>query len=143
MKYKKQFQKIRISNNNNLIIFFIDIVIALVANKGDLFDNEQVPEEEAEKYAKKIGAIFRVTSAATGLGIDGLFYVIGRKILDPNYSGDNDGEIEENENEEKITKNKNENEDKDKEKEEKIIRLDSRKLISKNNKCLNLIIFQQ
>ena len=69
------------------------------------------------------------------MGIDGLFYVIGRKILDPNYSGDNDGGIEENENEEKITKNKhkNENEDKDKEKEEKIIRLDSRKLINKNN----------
>ena len=76
------------------------------------------------------------------MGIDGLFYVIGCKILDPNYSGENDGGIEENENEEKIKKNKNENEDnKDKENDDKIIRLDSRKLINdKSNKkkcCLH------
>ena len=45
-------------------------------------------EEEAKNYAKEIGAIFRLTSALTSLGIEELFKSIGCKILDPNFKDD-------------------------------------------------------
>ena len=62
-----------------------DIVVGLAGNKADLFDREQVSEEEAKEFAKEIKAIFRPTSAMTASGIDELFSAVGKKILDPNY----------------------------------------------------------
>ena len=41
-------------------------IFGLVGNKKDLFLEEAVKEEEGEKKAKEIGAIFRLTSAKTG-----------------------------------------------------------------------------
>ena len=41
-------------------------IFGLVGNKKDLFLEETVKEEEGEKKAKEIGAIFRLTSAKTG-----------------------------------------------------------------------------
>ena len=41
------------------------IIRGIVANKIDLFQNEQVTEEEGEEYAKSIGAQFIMTSAKT------------------------------------------------------------------------------
>ena len=65
-----------------------------MGNKSDLFDEEKVSEEDGENYAKKIGAIFKFTSAASGDGIESLFNTIGCKILNPNYdpSGEEEGE---------------------------------------------------
>ena len=51
-------------------------------------EKEQVSEEEARKYAKDVGAIFRLTSACIGSGIEELFKSIGCKILNPNYKDD-------------------------------------------------------
>ena len=62
-----------------------DIVVGLAGNKADLFDREQVSEEEAKEFAKEIKAIFRLTSAMTASGIDELFSAVGKKILDPDY----------------------------------------------------------
>ena len=62
-----------------------DIVVGLAGNKADLFDREQVSEEEAKEFAKEIKAIFRPTSAMTASGIDELFSAVGKKILDPDY----------------------------------------------------------
>ena len=64
------------------------IVIGLAANKCDLIDNEQVPEEKAREFAKEIGAIFKLTSASTSIGIEELFVGVGCKFLDPNYKED-------------------------------------------------------
>ena len=61
------------------------IVIGLAANKCDLIDSEQVPEEKAREFAKEIGAIFKLTSASTSIGIEELFVGVGCKFLDPNY----------------------------------------------------------
>ena len=47
-------------------------------------------EAEARKYAKDAGAIFKTTSACTAAGIEDLFKSIGCKILNPNYSEDDD-----------------------------------------------------
>ena len=38
-------------------------LIAVVGNKIDLFEQEQVTEEEGEEYAKKLGAKFKLSSA--------------------------------------------------------------------------------
>ena len=65
-----------------------NIVIGLAANKSDLIDNEKVPEEKARNFAKEIGAIFKLTSACTSVGVEELFVSLGCKFLDPNYSED-------------------------------------------------------
>lgn len=65
-----------------------EIVIGIAANKSDLFDREQVTEEEAREYAKSIGAIFRLTSAMTAGGIEDLFDCVGKKYLDPSFIDD-------------------------------------------------------
>ncbi len=69
---------------------FLNIVIAIAANNSDLIEREQVPEDDGRKYAKEIGAIFKLTSTCTAAGIEELFRCIGYKILDPNYNEDDD-----------------------------------------------------
>ena len=41
-------------------------VFGLAGNKKDLFQNEEVSEEEGEQKAQEIGALFKLTSAKTG-----------------------------------------------------------------------------
>ena len=65
-----------------------NIVIGIAANKCDLYDNEQVSEDEARNFANEIGAVFKLTSASTNQGIEDLFKGVGCKVLDPNYSSD-------------------------------------------------------
>lgn len=71
-----------------------DIVIGLAGNKADMFDREQVNEDEAKAFAKEIKAIFKPTSAMTAIGIDDLFNAVGKKIIDPDYVEDDDMETE-------------------------------------------------
>jgi GTPase SAR1 family protein len=62
-----------------------EVIFAVVANKNDLYAEQQVPEEEGEKFADDIGAIFQSTSAQSDTGIGQLFDNIGRKFIDPDY----------------------------------------------------------
>jgi len=70
-----------------------DIIIALVANKNDNYEFEQVTVEEGKNFAKEINAIFKSTSAKFARGINELFINIGKKFIDPAYkleeTGDN------------------------------------------------------
>ena len=59
-----------------------NIIVAIAANKCDLFDKEVVDEKEARDYAKSIGAIFSLTSAKSTAGINDIFIEISKK-----YSG--------------------------------------------------------
>ena len=68
----------------------------MAANKCDLIENEQVPEEKAREFAKEIGAIFKLTSACTSIGIEELFVGVGCKFLDPNYKEDGNKKPEAN-----------------------------------------------
>jgi len=56
-------------------------IIALAANKNDLYEYEEVTNEELDQYAKSINAIYQKTSALKGQGINELFNTIGEKIL--------------------------------------------------------------
>ena len=57
-------------------------VMAVVANKSDLYnESEAINEEEGIAFAKEIGAIFQMTSAKSNSGIDQLFQNIGQKYV--------------------------------------------------------------
>jgi len=68
-----------------------DPILALVANKIDLYQNEQVTLEDGKNYADEIDAIFQNTSALSYSGIDMLFENLGKKFIDPSYDYKNPG----------------------------------------------------
>ena len=81
-----------------------DPIYAVVANKNDLYESQQVNEEEAKEFAKTINAIYQSTSAKSNSGIATLFDNIGHRYFDPNF---NTNEIESKEKQE-YEKKKNE-----------------------------------
>ena len=93
-----------------------DIVIGVAGNKSDLYENEEVKEDEAREWAKEIGAVFELTSAQNNTGINDLFLNVGYKFLDPSFKP----EIE--------IGNKEDKENKDETKEDKKIVLNKKDL---------------
>ena len=60
-------------------------LIAVVGNKMDLYDNEEVSEEEGKNYAKKINAPFLLTSAKTDKnGFDKFVNKLVQQFLEKN-----------------------------------------------------------
>lgn len=60
-----------------------DTILCVCANKADLYEDEQVSDEEGKAYAKSIDAIYMQTSAKTKNGIESLFQAIGEKYIAP------------------------------------------------------------
>ena len=60
-------------------------VLALVGNKSDMFENEEVKEEEAKAYAKEINATFMLVSAKSGDNVKLLFSTLVRQYLGPEF----------------------------------------------------------
>ena len=46
-----------------------DVILAIAANKSDLYGDQAISEEVGQKYADEIGAIFQTTSAMNDNGI--------------------------------------------------------------------------
>ena len=65
-----------------------DTIIAIAANKSDLYEMEQVSNEELSQYAKSINAIYKQTSCKNNTGINELFEEIGRYIITHNLFGE-------------------------------------------------------
>ena len=88
-----------------------NVIIAIAANKSDLYEKRQVEDEEGENFAKSIGAFFSATSAKNDSGITNLFENIAMKILDPNFNFTYDEKEEKKkyENQKDIIKKVNEN----------------------------------
>lgn len=70
------------------------IVLAIAANKSDLYENEQVDEKTGRDFAEELGAIFYSTSAKNTNGINELFTAIGNKYCDPNWVAGSEAEEE-------------------------------------------------
>ena len=72
-----------------------DVIIAVAANKSDLYEEKQVSDEDGEEFAKSIGAIFASTSAKNDSGITSLFENIAKKLLelDFNFSANSNTEV--------------------------------------------------
>ena len=60
-------------------------IFAVVENKIDLYETQQVSDEEGKAFAREIGGIFQATSAKSDAGISNLFENIGKKYFDPNF----------------------------------------------------------
>ena len=60
-----------------------DVVIGISGNKSDLYENEEVSEQEARDFAESIGAVFCLTSAQNNSGVNNLFIELGKKYLEP------------------------------------------------------------
>ena len=56
-------------------------ILAVVANKEELYYNEQVSKEEGKSFADEIGAIFQLTSTKRNDNVNLLFYNIGMTYL--------------------------------------------------------------
>ena len=108
-----------------------NVVLGVAGNKSDLYEKEEVPEQEAREYAKSIGAIFCLTSAQSNSGIEELFEEMGKKFLDPN-STINESE---NQNSDQAHKQKKDEKKKEKKEEQKNIQLKNVKKKEKKNCC--------
>ena len=56
-------------------------IVALIGNKIDKYLEEEVSEEEGKKFADEINAIYKRTSALSGIGIVDLFNELVEKYL--------------------------------------------------------------
>ena len=66
-------------------------ILAVVANKIDLYNEAKVSNNDGKSFAEKIGAIFQTTSALSDSGISTLFENVGKTYLVPGFdykSGD-------------------------------------------------------
>ena len=61
-----------------------NMIIGIAGNKCDLFQDEEVTEEEGKKFAQSVGAVFKATSCKESIGIDELFEECGKKYLEAN-----------------------------------------------------------
>ena len=57
-------------------MYFIIIVIGIVANKCDLYNNEQVSTNEGKQFAKETKCLFFETSCKSGVNVNEMFYQI-------------------------------------------------------------------
>ena len=60
-------------------------ILALVANKIDLYQEQIIKNEVGRAFADEINAIFQTTSALSNSGITNLFDHLGKKIILPDY----------------------------------------------------------
>ena len=60
------------------------MIFDVVGNKTDLFQREEVPENEARNFAKSINAGFHLVSCKDCVGIKDLFEDCGKKYLEDN-----------------------------------------------------------
>lgn len=58
-----------------------DIAIVVAGNKEDLVESEAVGPEEAQAFARSIGAIYKKTSAKTNYGVEQIFRELASKIF--------------------------------------------------------------
>jgi small GTP-binding protein len=67
------------------------IIIGVVGNKNDLYEERVIEEEEGQKYAKDIGASFFETSAKDHETIENLFLDICEQFIKKVNENNNDG----------------------------------------------------
>ena len=65
--------------------------MALAGNKNDMYEHEEVEENEGKDLAQQLKAIFQKTSAKESTGVEDLFLRIGTKFLNPNSTDGGSG----------------------------------------------------
>ena len=110
-------------------------ILAVVANKIDLYLDQKVSNDDGKAFADEIGAIFQTTSALSDSGITQLFDNIGKTYLIPGFNY-KEGDIKAKE--EFLKKQEEESDDKKKQKhkkkESKGVKLDAKNNSEKKKK---------
>ena len=86
-------------------------VLGIVGNKCDLYEEEEVTEEEGRKFAEEKNALFMLVSAKNGDNIDNLFRNLVKKYLNPDFQIQVDENCEKKEGSVKIKKRSKAEED--------------------------------
>ena len=73
------------------------IILGIAGNKCDMYEREEVSENDAKEFAESKGAFFEITSAKNNTGINELFMNAANRFVDPNYKGNPDEEKEQSE----------------------------------------------
>ncbi len=73
-------------------------LIALVGNKKDKYEEEEVNELEGRKFAEEINAKFFLVSANNGQGIDNMFQTLADNFFDEEFKSKVDESREERNN---------------------------------------------
>lgn len=76
------FQRIKIWVKELRKVLADEVVICIVGNKIDLEKDRHVSQEEAEEYAKSVGATHVNTSAKLNRGVTELFLEISKKMME-------------------------------------------------------------
>jgi len=58
-----------------------EIIIVIVGNKIDLYEGEVIDEDDVKNFCESVNALYMLTSAQTGKGVDELFYMIGKQVI--------------------------------------------------------------
>ena len=64
-----------------------DMVLAVVGNKIDRCDEEEVDYAVVKEYASSLGAILKLVSAKEGKNVDDLFNTVGEMVLKGRSTG--------------------------------------------------------
>ena len=62
-----------------------DALLAIVGNKSDLVEQEEVNQKDAQSFSESIDAVFKVVSAKEGIGIENLFDKILEKFKESKF----------------------------------------------------------
>ena len=73
-----------------------NMIFEMVGNKNDLYQKEDISEEEARNYAKSIRAGFHLISCKENVGIKDLFEDCGKKYLETNGLTENNDKNDKN-----------------------------------------------
>ena len=104
---KASFESIRDYWHEQLKTFGEEkMVFDIVGNKTDLFQKEEVPENEARNFAKSINAGFHLVSCKDSVGIKDLFEDCGKKYLEDNDLTKEDSNNKKNKNKIVLDNNK-------------------------------------
>ena len=67
-----------------------DIILGVAGNKCDMYEKEEVNENDAKQFAESIGAFFQITSAKNNTGIQDLFMDAANRFVNPDFKGSSD-----------------------------------------------------
>lgn len=71
-----------------LVCDCVMIVLAVVGNKIDRYDEEEVEYQLAKEYASQIGALFKLVSAKEGKNVADLFTAVADQVVKKQSEGE-------------------------------------------------------
>ena len=72
-----------------------DLILGVAGNKCDMYEKEEVSENDARQFAESIGAFFQITSAKNNTGIKDLFMDAANRFVDPNFKSSSESREQE------------------------------------------------